>query len=1738
MTDEQSLRDCENIQNQDRAKYIVAIGASAGGLDALIPVVSRIEPCGNSAFIIARHMSSDHGTMLSEILSGYASIPVITAVHGTVVKPDTIYVIPPGYDAEVSEGCIVIKTPYAGFHSVPSVDMLFKSVANSLGEYSAGVILSGAGSDGTEGAAAIKSAGGIVIVQKPEDAINSGMPYSAINEGFTDFQLTASEIGEFLNSIGDRAAVSDECNETYNYTSQENHIFIEILGMVAKATNMDVSQYKEATLRRQIKKRILAIGLKKIGEYLDHIKENPEELTILQHSFLISVTAFFRDSEPFSTLEKVIIDLVSGKQSGDSIRIWVPGCATGEEAYSISIIVNEVLGGRTGSFDIRIFATDIDAEAIAMARAGIYPANVLENMDPVRKEMWFTNEGRNFRVKKAIRDICIFSVHDVICHPPFIRMDIVSCRNLLIYLKPSLQDSLISNFHYALNPDGYLLLGKSESTGHTSRFFDNIDITNKIFKRKASAVSYPIRLSGRTACIAPVIRPAVQSQMKTSPFIEITRDILVAEYAPSSVLVNQSFDVLHFFGNAKRYLSLPEGTADFSLFSLCLPEICVEMKTLCYRASRSEASKISGLPAKVCIDGNNSMLQLTLRRIQIDHGRDEYAFLVSFEEYPDDSSCSDETSTKSAKIPDEAADEIARLRYELAETREHLQTVVEALESSNEELQSLNEEQQASSEELQSSNEELQSSNEELTTLNDELRLKSIELANLNSILANVQNSIQMGLVVVDREGRITRFNALAVRVFGIMKSDIGQHLAGIPRYLDLPCLREQIQDVISEGASIIEKTRNGLYHYLMQISPSMNESGQCIGAVLTFTDISAVHIAEEALKESQRQAGFLASMLENSSQPFAQGFSDGRFGICNRAFLELTGYTRDDLASIDWVNDLTPPEWLPVEREKLDELNETGSPVRYKKEYVRKNRSVVPVELLIHLVRDDSGQPVYYYSFITDITERLKTEEALRISEQRFRKLVEEAPDSIFIHTNGRFVYVNETAVRLFGASSEKELIGKPVIERFHPDCRPSIIRRMDILNNKRQAVPLLEEKILRMDGIGVFVEASAIPFSYNSENGALVFVRDITERKLANNMINEREKQLSAVTKNYPGLVSRIDSDLCFMFVNKGYEKLYGMPSESIRGRTISEIMGNDVFMSMKPYMEKALSGRQSVFESVFYNSHGEAFHALVTIVPDRDSTGSDRFFFIFAADITERKKTEDALLKSEELLKSIIDNANGIIWLKDPEGKFLMVNRYTENRLGLVRNEITGKTVFDIFPEDTARQLEANDKKVLETGHAMTFEESARIDGNEVTFLSIRFPLFNQNGAIYALGAICTDITEHRNLIDEKNRLHEQFLQSQKLEAVGRLAGGVAHDFNNMLAAITGFSELAMYKTGDDESLRKDLSEILKAAGRASELVQQLMTFARKQNVQPMTLDLNLTISGMLKMLERLIGEDIDLAWRPGKELWQIKMDPSQLDQIIANLAINARDAITGNGKIVIMTENTVIDSNFCSRHPEITPGEYVLLSVADNGCGMDRETINNIFEPFYTTKEFGHGTGLGLATVYGIVRQNSGAITVQSEEGAGTTFRIYFPGFMPECKEPQCGNRSEIMKGQGETILLVEDEKAILNVGKMMLENIGYRVITADSPAEAILLAQSSENRISLMITDVIMPEMNGRELADRVLEIMPDIKILFMSGYTANIIANRGVIDGELNFIQKPFSLSELAQRTYGVLYES
>jgi two-component system cell cycle sensor histidine kinase/response regulator CckA len=637
-------------------------------------------------------------------------------------------------------------------------------------------------------------------------------------------------------------------------------------------------------------------------------------------------------------------------------------------------------------------------------------------------------------------------------------------------------------------------------------------------------------------------------------------------------------------------------------------------------------------------------------------------------------------------------------------------------------------------------------------------------------------------------------------------------------------------------------------------------------------------------------------------------------------------------------------------------------------------------------------------------------------------------------------------------------------------------------------------------------------------------------TEQKLANDALRESEKKYRLFLSESPDPTFFLTSKGQYSYVNRAFADGVGKPAEEIIGKTLWDVFPKDEADNRFASLSQVFRTVESkVIEVRVPRADGDRYY-VTTITPLKDAKGEMLSAICSSKDITDRKRTEEKLRESEEKHRRIIEVLSDAILLRAND--IIIYANSAALKLFRVNHpeELIGKRYLDlIHPDDRAISAERV-KEIIEEDRPASLREHRimALDGQIMQVESSGAP-FKYRGETQVFG-VYRDITERKRAEEEKAKLQDQLLQSQKMESIGRLAGGVAHDFNNMLGVILGHTEMAMEQVDPAQPLHADLTEIRKAAERSSNLTRQLLAFARKQTVSPRVLDLNETVAGMLNMLQRLIGEDIQLAWLPGVNLWPIKMDPSQIDQILANLSVNARDAIAGVGKVTIETENIGFDKAYCADHAGFVPGEYVLLAVSDGGCGMDQEILDKLFEPFFTTKETGKGTGLGLATVYGIVKQNNGFIAVYSEPDRGTTFKIYLPRYRGKAEQAQTeGLQGPVMRGR-ETVLVVEDEPALLNLNKSMLEKLGYRVMTAGTPGEAIRLAEEHAGEIHLLLTDVVMPEMNGRDLAKKMLSLYPNLKRLFMSGYTADVIAHHGVLDEGVHFIQKPFSRNDLAAK--------
>ncbi len=779
-----------------------------------------------------------------------------------------------------------------------------------------------------------------------------------------------------------------------------------------------------------------------------------------------------------------------------------------------------------------------------------------------------------------------------------------------------------------------------------------------------------------------------------------------------------------------------------------------------------------------------------------------------------------------------------------------------------------------------------------------------------------------------------------------------------------------------------------------------------------------------------------------------------------------------------------------------------------------------------------------------------------LSASADHYRVIFDAVNDAIAIHDaeDGTILDVNRSAEELFGYPRE-ELLGMKsggLSSGVPPYSVEDARARMQAA---RSGSPqLFEWRSRRKDGTVFPSEVSLRRTVIDGRECLVGVVRDVSERHAAESAVVQSQERLRQIVEGSPVPTFVIDRDHRVTHWNRACVELTGLGAADV-------LATRDHYRAFydheRPTMADALvdglsaeaidelyDGRSRASELVpgayeaegFFPDFGEDGRWLFfTATPLRDGGEEVLGAIETLQDITERKRAEEALRERERFLENIFQAIQDGISVLDTDLTIVRTNRWMQ-KMYAHRAPLEGRKCYTVYqnretPCDFCPSLE-----VIETGETRTTEVPYPDADNPRGWIELTaYPLADEGGKVTGVIEYVKDITARKEAEEARERLEAQLRQAQKLEAVGRLAGGVAHDFNNKLQGILGFAEMMLTDGNLPGELMEPTREILKGAQQSADLTRQLLAFARKQTIAPEVLDMNEVVQGTLGMLRRLMGEDVELVWNPAPDLWSVKMDPSQIDQILANLCVNARDAIEGVGRVVIETQNARFDEEYCGDHSGFQPGAYVCLAVSDDGCGMDKETVGHVFEPFFTTKNPEKGTGLGLSTVYGIVKQNEGFINVYSEPGHGTIFRIYHPALEEAPAEERPGKGFGTEARGKETVLLVEDEESVRRVTRRFLESLGYEVLSAASPGRAMELARSHADDIDLLITDVILPEMNGRELAHRLLSANPYMKDLYISGYTADVIADHGVLEEGVRFLQKPFSRKELAARVREVL---
>jgi two-component system CheB/CheR fusion protein len=880
---------------------IVGIGASAGGVEALEQFFRAVPPDSGLAFVIVTHLPPDRDSMLSEILRRDTRMAVVNAQDGEKVEANHVYVMPPSAILTIRQGRLRLRHTGASERERAPIDVFFNSLAEDQAERAIGVVLSGGGSDGTLGLKAIKEHGGLTVAQgsnmtRPRFA---EMPSSAIASGFVDLQLPVENIPERIIAYVRNWGAFD--------AERPPNALARIHTLLRSRTGHDFSEYKERTFQRRIQRRMQVVQTTRLENYAELLETQPDEVHALFRDLLIGVTDFFRDPDAFRALETLVVPkLFEGKGANDEVRVWVAGCSTGEEAYSIAILLREHQQKLLSPPKVQIFATDIDENAMNVARAGRYPASVVKEVSPERLRRFFVHESGIYRIVKELRDMCIFSTHSIIRDPPFSRLDLISCRNLLIYLKPSLQGQLIPLFHYSLRPGGYVFLGTSENLSRHSDLFASVDRKHRIYRCRELMTRplLPLRQFLPNSRHAGGLERARDGSLPRPDALRGIVNMVIAEFAPAFVIVDESGQVLYFSPGTGKYLQPPAGPPNRDIVAMARSGLRADLRAALHRA-RETGKRFVRERIPVQVNGGVQLISLTVEPVK-EGSEPAYAIL-----FIDRGPVRTEDEAAGSAHPESEDATVRQIELELQETKERLQSTIEELEtaneefrSSNEELLSVNEELQSTNEELETSKEELQSVNEELQTVNSELSTKIDELDRANADLNNLFQSTQIATIFLDRNLLIRSFTPAVTRLFNLIPGDRGRPLTDIVCRLDYPQLEEDVRRVCA-GGEMIERAvalNAEKAHYLARVLPYRGANNEIDGVVLTFVDVTRIVAAEEqqkvlAAELSHRVKNTLAVVSSIAERTLPEG--GAKADLIGR--LHALGHTHDLLSKGGW---------------------------------------------------------------------------------------------------------------------------------------------------------------------------------------------------------------------------------------------------------------------------------------------------------------------------------------------------------------------------------------------------------------------------------------------------------------------------------------------------------------------------------------------------------------------------------------------------------------------------------------------------------------------------------------------------------------------------------------------------------------------------------------------------------------------------------------------------------------------
>jgi two-component system CheB/CheR fusion protein len=1253
---------------------VVGLGASAGGIKVLHAILEGIPAHCGLAFVVVMHLSPDHESNLAQVLQLRSTLPVLQVTERVGIEANHIYVIPPNRHILIEDGHLVLTQRQEPNGKRVAIDLFFRTLAAHYGQRSVCAVLSGTDSDGVIGLKHIKEQGGVTIAQDPNEAEYDSMPRSAIGTGMVDWVLPAGQIAPRLlkfarNEQQMRLPPDDAPDENEEEkpggpltaaqipSQNDEAALLEVLGILRAQTGHDFRHYKRATILRRVARRMQVNTEEDIPSYLGFLRQHPSEAHALLDDLLISVTNFFRDIEAFNALQHHIPQLFAGKSAEEPVRVWVCGCATGEEAYSIAILLAEHASRLSVSPPIQIFASDIDEEVIQFARAGVYPLTIEADVSPARLRRFFTLEAGRYRVRREIREMVLFASHNVLKDSPFSRLDLVTCRNLLIYLKSEAQERVFDGFHFALRAGGLMFLGSSESMDNSHMLFAPLDKKHRIFVRRAMArpiwqvPSLPESSleALRPHAINPTVEPTAEAAPRTlhipashQPAPPRSASLsygdlhlsLLEEYAPPSIIVTENHDIVHLSEHAGRFLQMAGGEHSMNLLKAVHPDLRIELRTALFRAEQT-GSPASSAPVPLRVEGDTRMVTIRVRPARTTQGR---GFILVVFEDADQNEVPLETLAPPEPATRQLEAELQLVKAQLSSTVEQYEASTEELKASNEELQAMNEELRSATEELQTSKEELQSVNEELITVNHELKTNLDEVGNANSDLQNLLTSTEIGTIFLDRQLRIKRFTPRTQELFNLIPSDAGRPLSDITHKLSQSGFSEAAERVLRDLAVVEQEVRNqnGLW-FLARMLPYRTLDDRINGVVLTFVDITERKNAEESLRQTNER---LTAIFQQAAAGLSEIGLDGRFTRVNDELCRIAGRSREELVGFD-VEAITHPDDRSRSSEAVQKVLGGSEPQILDKRYLRSDGTAVWANSTIASLRDEQGHVKSLLAVTIDLSQRKEAEEKLQRSEAQLRTLANAVPQIIWTNdSKGRANYFNSRWFDYSGLSLEDSLgLGWQAI--VHPDDDEASTERWHRSLERGETFDT-EYRLRCADGAYRWHIGRNVPVK--DEEGRVLnwfgSATDIEDLKHTEAALRESEERFRVVvegTRDYAILL--MDAERRVLHWNPGAESTFGWSREEALGQSGDIIFTLEDREAGAPEQEARVATRQGRAEDKRWHlrKDGSLLWVEGVMSPLYDESGGVRGFVKIARDATKEREAEEKLRRAHDEMEA---------------------------------------------------------------------------------------------------------------------------------------------------------------------------------------------------------------------------------------------------------------------------------------------------------------------------------------------------------------------------------------------------------------------------------------------------------------------------------------------------------------------